>query len=76
LLGWGVPYNRLGAEKMHVIWITVIGFVATVIAKLVAPGDHEPQGIVGAFVPTYLGQASAGMGRTRMLVLSEPSWAR
>ena len=50
---------------MHIIWIIVIGFVAGVIAKLVTPGDHEPQGfilttivgIVGAFVATYLGQA-------------------
>jgi uncharacterized membrane protein YeaQ/YmgE (transglycosylase-associated protein family) len=50
---------------MHIIWIIIIGFVAGVIAKLITPGDNEPQGfilttilgIVGAFVATYLGQA-------------------
>jgi uncharacterized membrane protein YeaQ/YmgE (transglycosylase-associated protein family) len=50
---------------MHILWIILIGFVAGVIAKLVTPGDNEPQGfilttvlgIVGAFVATYLGQA-------------------
>jgi len=47
------------------LWIILIGFVAGVIAKLIMPGDNEPQGfilttilgIVGAFVATYLGQA-------------------
>jgi uncharacterized membrane protein YeaQ/YmgE (transglycosylase-associated protein family) len=55
---------------MHIIWIIVIGFVAGVIAKLVTPGNHEPQGfilttilgIVGAFVATYLGQAVGWYG--------------
>src|SRR4026208_1726383 len=50
---------------MHIFWIVLIGFVAGVLAKLVTPGDNEPQGfilttvlgIVGAFVATYLGQA-------------------
>jgi uncharacterized membrane protein YeaQ/YmgE (transglycosylase-associated protein family) len=48
---------------MHILWIILIGFIAGVIAKLVTPGDNEPQGfilttilgIVGAFVATYLG---------------------
>ena len=42
-----------------------IGFIAGVLAKLIAPGDNEPSGfilttilgIVGAFVATFLGQA-------------------
>ena len=50
---------------MHILGIIIIGFIAGVIAKLVTPGDNEPQGfilttvlgIVGAFVATYLGQA-------------------
>jgi uncharacterized membrane protein YeaQ/YmgE (transglycosylase-associated protein family) len=50
---------------MSIIWTIVIGFVASVIAKLITPGDNEPSGfvlttilgIVGAFVTTYLGQA-------------------
>jgi uncharacterized membrane protein YeaQ/YmgE (transglycosylase-associated protein family) len=55
---------------MHIIWIIIIGFVAGVIAKLVAPGDNEPKGfilttvlgIVGAFVATYIGQAIGWYG--------------
>jgi uncharacterized membrane protein YeaQ/YmgE (transglycosylase-associated protein family) len=55
---------------MHIIWIIVIGFIAGVIAKLVMPGNNEPQGfilttvlgIVGAFVATYLGQAIGWYG--------------
>ena len=50
---------------MSIIWTIIIGFVAGVIAKLVAPGDNEPSGfilttvlgVVGAFVATWLGQA-------------------
>jgi uncharacterized membrane protein YeaQ/YmgE (transglycosylase-associated protein family) len=55
---------------MHILWIILIGFVAGVLAKLVTPGDNEPQGfilttvlgIVGAFVATYLGQAIGWYG--------------
>jgi uncharacterized membrane protein YeaQ/YmgE (transglycosylase-associated protein family) len=55
---------------MHILWIILIGFVAGVIAKLVTPGDNDPQGfilttvlgIVGAFVATYLGQAIGWYG--------------
>ena len=47
------------------LWTIFIGFIAGVIAKLVTPGEKEPQGfilttalgIVGALVATYLGQA-------------------
>ena len=50
---------------LYILWIILIGFIAGVIAKLIMPGDNEPQGfilttilgIVGAFVATYLGQA-------------------
>jgi len=59
-----------GDIKMHILWIILIGFIAGVIAKLVTPGDNEPQGyiltavlgIVGAFVATYLGQAIGWYG--------------
>ena len=55
---------------MHILWIILIGFIAGVIAKLVTPGDNEPQGfilttvlgVVGAFVATYLGQAIGWYG--------------
>jgi uncharacterized membrane protein YeaQ/YmgE (transglycosylase-associated protein family) len=50
---------------MSILWTILIGFVAGVIAKLITPGENEPQGfilttvlgILGAVVATYLGQA-------------------
>ena len=50
---------------LSILWTILIGFIAGVIAKLVTPGEKEPQGfilttalgIVGALVATYLGQA-------------------
>jgi len=51
---------------MHVLWMIIIGFVAGIIAKFLHPGPNEPSGfilttllgIAGAFVATYLGQAT------------------
>ena len=50
---------------MHIVWIIIIGFVAGVIARLLAPGPNNPAGfilttilgIIGAFVATFIGQA-------------------
>lgn len=50
---------------MHILWIILIGFIAGIIARVLAPGPNNPQGfilttvlgIVGAFLATYLGQA-------------------
>jgi uncharacterized membrane protein YeaQ/YmgE (transglycosylase-associated protein family) len=50
---------------VHILWIIIIGFVAGVIARLLAPGPNNPSGfilttllgIAGAFVATFLGQA-------------------
>ncbi len=50
---------------MGIIWIIVVGFVAGIIARLLAPGPNKPSGfllttvlgIVGAFVATFIGQA-------------------
>ena len=50
---------------MHILWIIIIGFVAGIIARILAPGPNNPQGfilttilgIVGAFVATFIGQA-------------------
>lgn len=50
---------------MHIIWIIVIGFLAGIIARILAPGPNNPSGfvlttvlgIVGAFVATFIGQA-------------------
>lgn len=50
---------------MHILWIILIGFIAGVIARILAPGPNNPNGfilttvlgIAGAFLATYLGQA-------------------
>ena len=50
----------------NIIWIIVIGFVAGIIARFLMPGDNNPTGfilttvlgIIGAFVATFIGQAS------------------
>lgn len=50
---------------MGIIWTTIIGFVAGIIAKFLMPGSNEPSGfilttilgVLGAIVATYLGQA-------------------
>jgi uncharacterized membrane protein YeaQ/YmgE (transglycosylase-associated protein family) len=50
---------------MHILWVVVIGFVAGIIARLLAPGSNNPAGfilttllgIAGAFVATLVGQA-------------------
>jgi uncharacterized membrane protein YeaQ/YmgE (transglycosylase-associated protein family) len=50
---------------MHILWIIIIGFVAGIIARLLAPGPNNPAGfilttllgIAGAFVATWIGQA-------------------
>ena len=50
---------------MNILWIIMIGFVAGVIARFLAPGLNNPQGfilttvigIVGAFLATFIGQA-------------------
>jgi uncharacterized membrane protein YeaQ/YmgE (transglycosylase-associated protein family) len=51
--------------RMHILWVIVIGFVAGIIARLVAPGPNNPAGfilttllgIAGAFIATFIGQA-------------------
>jgi len=48
-----------------ILWTIVIGFVAGIIARLLAPGPNNPTGfilttllgIAGAFVATWIGQA-------------------
>ena len=50
---------------MHILWVIIIGFVAGLIARLLAPGSNNPAGfilttllgIAGAFVATFIGQA-------------------
>jgi uncharacterized membrane protein YeaQ/YmgE (transglycosylase-associated protein family) len=50
---------------MHILWIILIGFLAGIIARLLAPGPNNPTGfilttaigIAGAFLATFIGQA-------------------
>jgi uncharacterized membrane protein YeaQ/YmgE (transglycosylase-associated protein family) len=50
---------------MNLLWIVIIGFVAGLIARFLAPGSNNPSGfilttvlgIVGAFAATFIGQA-------------------
>jgi uncharacterized membrane protein YeaQ/YmgE (transglycosylase-associated protein family) len=50
---------------MGIIWIIIVGFVAGIVARLMAPGPNKPTGFVlttvlgiaGAFLATFIGQA-------------------
>jgi uncharacterized membrane protein YeaQ/YmgE (transglycosylase-associated protein family) len=50
---------------VSILWIILVGFIAGLIARFVAPGPNNPTGfilttvlgIVGAVVATFLGQA-------------------
>jgi uncharacterized membrane protein YeaQ/YmgE (transglycosylase-associated protein family) len=50
---------------VSIIWIIVVGFIAGLIARFMAPGRNNPTGflltsvlgIVGALVATFVGQA-------------------
>jgi uncharacterized membrane protein YeaQ/YmgE (transglycosylase-associated protein family) len=49
----------------NILWIVLIGFIAGIIARFLAPGPNGPQGfilttvigVVGAFLSTFIGQA-------------------
>lgn len=50
---------------MHILWVIIIGFVAGILARLLAPGPNNPTGFIfttllgigGAFVATWIGQS-------------------
>ena len=50
---------------MHILWVIIIGFIAGIIARLLAPGPINPAGFIlpsllgmaGAFIATFIGQA-------------------
>lgn len=50
---------------MGILWIILVGFVAGLIARFLAPGPNKPTGfllttvlgIAGAFLATFIGQA-------------------
>jgi uncharacterized membrane protein YeaQ/YmgE (transglycosylase-associated protein family) len=55
---------------MNILWIVIIGFVAGLVARFLAPGPNNPAGfilttllgIVGAFLATFIGQAVGWYG--------------
>ncbi len=55
---------------MGILWVVIIGFVAGIIARFLAPGPNNPTGfiwtavlgIVGAFLATFIGQAIGHYG--------------
>ena len=58
---------------MHILWVIIIGFVAGIIARMLAPGPNNPAGfilttllgIAGAFVATWIGQAIGWYGQNQ-----------
>jgi uncharacterized membrane protein YeaQ/YmgE (transglycosylase-associated protein family) len=57
--------REFAGSSMHIIWIIIIGFVAGIVARLLAPGANNPTGfilttllgIAGAFVASLIEQA-------------------
>jgi uncharacterized membrane protein YeaQ/YmgE (transglycosylase-associated protein family) len=55
---------------MHILYIIIIGFIAGIIARLLAPGANNPAGfilttllgIAGAFIATLIGQTIGWYG--------------
>jgi uncharacterized membrane protein YeaQ/YmgE (transglycosylase-associated protein family) len=55
---------------MHILGIIIIGFIAGIIARMLAPGPNNPAGfilttvlgVIGAFVATFIGQAIGWYG--------------
>ena len=53
-----------------ILYVIIVGFVAGIIARMLAPGPNNPSGfilttvlgIIGAFVATFLGQALGWYG--------------
>jgi uncharacterized membrane protein YeaQ/YmgE (transglycosylase-associated protein family) len=68
--GRGAGGSLREAIAMGVIWTILIGFLAGIVARILAPGPNNPTGfiltavlgIVGAFVATFLGQAIGWYG--------------
>jgi uncharacterized membrane protein YeaQ/YmgE (transglycosylase-associated protein family) len=60
-----IPVRIFARLAVHFLWVAVIGFIAGIIARLLAPGPNNPAGfilttllgIAGAFIATFIGQA-------------------
>jgi uncharacterized membrane protein YeaQ/YmgE (transglycosylase-associated protein family) len=59
-----------GSFVMHILWVIIIGFVAGIVARFLAPGPNNPAGFIlttllgigGAFLATFIGQAIGWYG--------------
>ena|SRR5215204_391775 len=59
------PQNPYPETTVYILWIILIGFIAGLIARFLAPGPNNPSGfllttalgIAGAFLATFIGQA-------------------
>ena len=69
---------------MAILWTSIIGFVAGVVAKFLMPGPNEPSGfilttilgVVGALVASYLGSHWDGMHWAKVRAKLEQSLGR
>jgi uncharacterized membrane protein YeaQ/YmgE (transglycosylase-associated protein family) len=60
-----LSFENFREACMHILWVIIIGFIAGIIARLLAPGPNNPAGfilttllgIAGAFIATFIGQA-------------------
>src|SRR6185312_17411726 len=56
--------DAIGEARMGIIWIILVGFIAGLIARFIAPGPNKPTGFIlttvlgigGAFLATFIGQ--------------------
>jgi hypothetical protein len=50
-----IPVSIFARLAMHFVWVIVIGFIAGIIARLLAPGPNNPAGFI---LTTLLGIAA------------------
>ena len=68
-----IPVRIFARLAMHFVWVIVIGFIAGIIARLLAPGPNDPAGfilttllgIAGVSSPPSSVRRSAGIGPIR-----------
>src|SRR5437773_2419253 len=76
------PFVQSAMEaQVSIVWIIIIGLVAGIIARFISPGPNNPSGfiltallgIAGAFVSTFIGQAT-NLSAFRSMIGNEPEW--
>ena len=50
---------------MHFLWVIIIGFVAGIIARLLAPGPNNPAGFILTTVLGIVGKGRLAQGPAR-----------